>query len=198
MSRQSSMDPSRRRASHCPSARPSAAVRSSAASSTRMPSSLGNTSTGSSPATPRSSRRRAGPGPVRGLLGGQPAGPQTASSARTRKRASRPASAPYDLPPAPGRPTRVEPEYGAAGPCNTWPPGTSTRAVMGRCEAKTGIAPFGRLVEQVMERAVPLGGSRVLGGGQRLVASGRSRGQADAPGVSAKPSWCICRCMPVG
>lgn len=57
------------------------------------------------------------------------------------------------LPPGPGRPRRVEAEYERGGALQylaAWD--VQEGLVMGRCEAKTGIAPFGRLVEQVMER----------------------------------------------
>jgi hypothetical protein len=57
------------------------------------------------------------------------------------------------LEPAPGRPRRVEPEYKRGGALQylaAWD--VQEGLVMGRCEAKTGIAPFGRLVDQVMRR----------------------------------------------
>jgi DDE superfamily endonuclease len=57
------------------------------------------------------------------------------------------------LPPAPGRRRRVEPEYERGGALQylaAWD--VQEGLVMGRCEATTGIAPFGRLVAQVMER----------------------------------------------
>ena len=57
------------------------------------------------------------------------------------------------LEPAPGRPRRVEPEYkrgGALQYLTAWD--VQEGLVMGRCEAKTGIEPFGRLVAQVMGR----------------------------------------------
>lgn len=56
------------------------------------------------------------------------------------------------LPPAPGRPRRVEHEYERGGALQylaAWD--VQEGRVMGRCEAKTGIEPFGRLVQQVME-----------------------------------------------
>jgi hypothetical protein len=55
------------------------------------------------------------------------------------------------LPPGPGRCRRVEHEYvrgGALQHLAAWDVQRGT--VMGRCEAKTGIEPFGRLAEQVM------------------------------------------------
>ena len=57
------------------------------------------------------------------------------------------------LGPAPGRRRRVEPEYERGGALQylaAWD--VQEGLVMGRCEATTGIAPFGRLVAQVMER----------------------------------------------
>jgi hypothetical protein len=56
------------------------------------------------------------------------------------------------LPPGPGRRRRVEFEYQRGGALQylaAWD--VQQGLVMGRCEAKTGIDPFGRLVEQVME-----------------------------------------------
>jgi hypothetical protein len=55
------------------------------------------------------------------------------------------------LPPGPGRCRRVEHEYERGGALQylaAWD--VLVGRVMGRCEAKTGIEPFGRLVEQVM------------------------------------------------
>jgi hypothetical protein len=55
------------------------------------------------------------------------------------------------LPPAPGRTMRVEHEYKRAGAWAYFAAWDVRRAkVHGRCERKTGIAPFERLVEQVM------------------------------------------------
>jgi DDE superfamily endonuclease len=57
------------------------------------------------------------------------------------------------LPPAPGRCRRLEHEYGRGGALQYlagWD--VQEGLVVGRCEAKTGIEPFGRLVQQVMER----------------------------------------------
>jgi hypothetical protein len=55
--------------------------------------------------------------------------------------------------PAPGRRRRVEHEYERGGALQylaAWD--IQEGIVMGRCEATTGIEPFGRLVKQVMER----------------------------------------------
>lgn len=55
------------------------------------------------------------------------------------------------LPPAPGRPMRIEHEYVRAGAWAYLAAWDVHRAkVFGRCERKTGIAPFERLVAQVM------------------------------------------------
>jgi hypothetical protein len=59
-----------------------------------------------------------------------------------------------ETPPGPDRPRRVEHTYGRTGALQylaAWD--VRRRTVLGRCEAKTGIAPFGRLVDQI--RAAP-------------------------------------------
>jgi hypothetical protein len=56
------------------------------------------------------------------------------------------------LEPGPGRPRRVAAKYKRGGALQylaAWD--VQQGRVMGRCEARTGIAPFGRLVQQVME-----------------------------------------------
>lgn len=68
---------------------------------------------------------------------------KTSIQARRRKHRS--------LPPAPGRPIRVEHEYARAGTLAYLAAWDVHRArLFGRCEQKTGIAPFERLVSQVM------------------------------------------------
>ena len=70
---------------------------------------------------------------------------KTSIQARKRCRAT--------LPPGPGRCRRVEHEYERGGALQylaAWD--VQVGRVMGRCEAKTGIEPFGRLVEQVMSQ----------------------------------------------
>jgi hypothetical protein len=67
------------------------------------------------------------------------------------------------LGPAAGRRRRVESEYGRGGALQylaAWD--VQEGRVMGRCEAKTGIEPFGRLVQQVMEQPVYGSASRVF------------------------------------
>ena len=68
---------------------------------------------------------------------------KTSVQARARRHPS--------LAPAPGRDARVEHEYGRAGALQYFAAWDVHRAkIFGRCEAKTGIEPFGRLVGQVM------------------------------------------------
>ena len=68
---------------------------------------------------------------------------KTSIQARRRKHPS--------LPPAPGRPIYVEHEYARAGAWAYLAAWDVHRAkLFGRCEGKTGIAPFDRLVAQVM------------------------------------------------
>ena len=80
------------------------------------------------------------------------------------------------LPPAPARAMRVEPEYrrmGALAYVAAWD--VKQARVFGRCEAKTGIEPFDRLVLQVMSREPYRSASRVFW----IVDNGSShRGQA--------------------
>ncbi|MDA8051347.1 MAG: hypothetical protein M0002_15330, partial [Rhodospirillales bacterium] len=58
------------------------------------------------------------------------------------------------LPPKPGRPVYVEHEYARAGAWIYLAAWDVHRAkLFGRGEKKTGIAPFERLVEQVMQHA---------------------------------------------
>lgn len=52
----------------------------------------------------------------------------------------------------PGRPMRVEHEYQRCGAWAYLALDVHRARVFGRCEAKSGIAPFDRLVEQVMTR----------------------------------------------
>jgi len=58
------------------------------------------------------------------------------------------------LPPGPGRPHRVESEYERCGALQYLAAWDVRRGyIMGRCEATTGIVPFGRLVAQVLAQA---------------------------------------------
>lgn len=97
-------------------------------------------------------------GPILDLYQGfwdrQPLGPKdfiisadekTSIQARTRGHAS--------LPPEPGKPARIESEYERGGAVQYLAAWDVRRGyVMGRCEAKTGIVPFGRLVKQVLDQ----------------------------------------------
>jgi hypothetical protein len=82
------------------------------------------------------------------------------------------------LGPAPGRSLRVEHEYERGGALQYLAAWDVRRGyVMGRCEPKTGIVPFGRLVAQVMERPLYRGADRVFW----IVDNGSShRGEASA------------------
>ena len=87
-----------------------------------------------------------------GLWQGQPLGPKdhilsadekTSIQARLRCHPS--------LPPAPDRPARIEHEYERGGALQYLAAWDVRRGyVMGRCEPTTGIAPFGRLIHQVL------------------------------------------------
>jgi DDE superfamily endonuclease len=82
------------------------------------------------------------------------------------------------LPPAPGRVRRVEHEYERGGALQYLAGWDVQRGrVLGRCEATTGIAPFGRLVDQVMTQQPYCSAPRVFW----VVDNGSShRGQAAA------------------
>lgn len=57
------------------------------------------------------------------------------------------------LPPAPGRPARIENEYERGGALQYLAAWDVRRGyVMDRCEPRTGIKPFGRLVDQVLSQ----------------------------------------------
>lgn len=99
-----------------------------------------------------------------GLWQGQPLGAndfvissdeKTSIQARLRCHAS--------VAPAPGAPLRIEPEYergGAVQYLAAWD--VARGVVFGRCEGKTGIASFGRLVDQVMQQAPYCDAERVF------------------------------------
>jgi hypothetical protein len=99
---------------------------------------------------------------------------KTSIQARIRRHAT--------LGPAPGRRRRVEAEYERGGALQylaAWD--VQQGMVMGLCEAKTGIEPFGRLVQQVMERPVYGSAGRVF----RVVDNGSShRGEASVKRMS--------------
>jgi hypothetical protein len=87
-----------------------------------------------------------------GMWQGEPLGPRdyilsadekTSIQARIRCHGS--------LPPAPGRPAYIENEYARGGALQYLAAWDVRRGcVMGRCEPTTGMAPFGRLVQQVL------------------------------------------------
>jgi len=87
-----------------------------------------------------------------GIWQGQPLGPKdhilsadekTSIQARIRCHPS--------VPPAPGRPARIEQDYERGGALQYLAAWDVRRGyVMGRCEPTTGIEPFGRLVNQVL------------------------------------------------
>jgi DDE superfamily endonuclease len=88
------------------------------------------------------------------------------------------------LPPAPGRPLYVEHEYARAGAWAYIAAWDVHRAkLFGRCERKTGIVPFGRLVAQVMRHQPYRSARRVFW----IVDNGSShRGQRAAARLRAK------------
>jgi hypothetical protein len=83
---------------------------------------------------------------------------------------------------APGRPRRIEHEYKRGGALQYLAAWDVQRGyVMGRCEPSTGIAPFGRLVAQVMEQEPYRSAERVFW----VVDNGSShRGHASAKRVA--------------
>ena len=88
------------------------------------------------------------------------------------------------LAPAPRRPRRVEHEYGRGGALQDLAAWDVRRgSVLGRCEPKTGIVPFGRWVAQVRERAPYRSADRVFwvvdkGSSHRGVASAKRLAKA--------------------
>jgi hypothetical protein len=102
--------------------------------------------------------------PYAGTWQGQPLGPKdhilsadekTSIQARIRCHPS--------LPPAPGRPAYIENEYARGGALQYLAAWDVRRGyVMGRCEPKTGIAPFGRLVNQVLAQEPYRSGERLF------------------------------------
>jgi hypothetical protein len=101
---------------------------------------------------------------------------KTSIQARRRKHRS--------LPPAPGRPIRVEHEYARTGALAYLAAWDVHRArLFGRCERKTGIAPFERLVAQVMGKEPYRSAHRVF-----IVADNGSshRGQRAADRIRTK------------
>jgi hypothetical protein len=93
------------------------------------------------------------------------------------------------LPPAPGRPRRVEFEYDRGGALQYLAAWDVRRGwVSGRCEAHTGIEPFGRLVDQVMGQEPYASAERVFwvvdnGSSHRGAASAKRLSQASPNAV---------------
>ena len=89
------------------------------------------------------------------------------------------------LPTAPGRPTRIENEYERGGALQYLAAWDVRRGyVMGRCELKTGIEPFGRLVNQVLSEEPYRSAQRLFwivdnGSSHRGEASENRLGQVD-------------------
>jgi hypothetical protein len=93
------------------------------------------------------------------------------------------------LGPGPGRRRRVEHEYERGGALQYLAAWDVQRGrVMGRCEARTGIEPFGRLVEQVMghpDYSMPHGGTDIRSRVFWVVDNGSShRGEASVKRLS--------------
>jgi hypothetical protein len=96
---------------------------------------------------------------------------KTSIQARIRRHGS--------APPRPGQPARVEHEYGRGGALAYLAAWDVRRGgVIGRCEATTGKAPFGRLVDQVMQQEPYRSARRVFW----LVDQGSSHRGAKAAG----------------
>ncbi len=90
------------------------------------------------------------------------------------------------LPPEAGKPRRVENEYKRGGALQYLAAWDVRRGVvMGRCEAKTGIEPFGRLVDQVLTEEPYRSGERLFwivdnGSSHRGAAAQKRLRQVDA------------------
>ena len=103
---------------------------------------------------------------------------QTSIQARIRCHAS--------LPPAPGRPASIENEYARGGALQYLAAWDVRRGyVMGRCEPTTGIAPFGRLVKQVLAEEPYRSSERLFwivdnGSSHRGAAAKKRLGQVDS------------------
>jgi DDE superfamily endonuclease len=112
---------------------------------------------------------------------------KTSIQARRRKH--------FSLPPAPGRPIYVEHEYARTDACAYIAAWDVHRAkLFGRCERKTGIAPFDRLVAQVMREEPYRSARRVFW----ITDNGSShRGQRAADRLRAKWPNVILVHMPV-
>jgi hypothetical protein len=108
---------------------------------------------------PRDPRFAEKAGPILDLYGGwwqgKPLGPKDyvlSSDEKTSIQARKRCHA--EIPPRPGQTRRIEPEYKRQGALQYLAAWDVRRGlIMGRCEAKTGIVPFGRLLDQVREQS---------------------------------------------
>ena len=116
---------------------------------------------------------------------------KTSVQARARRHPS--------LAPAPGRNARVEHEYGRAGALQYFAAWDVHRGkIFGRCEAKTGIEPFGRLVGQVMGSEPHPSACRVFAWSTTVPATAVKPLASGLLPVGRTPSWSNCPSMPPG
>ena len=140
---------------------------------------------------PRAPHCAAQAGPMLALYAGRwhgpPLGPKDYSlsaDAKTSLQARRRGHP--SLPPAPGRAASIENEYARGGALPYLAAWDVRRGyVIGRCEPTTGIAPFGRLVKQVLAEEPYRSGERLFwivdnGSSQRGDASKQRRRQVDS------------------
>jgi hypothetical protein len=131
-----------------------------------------------------------------GLWEGEALGPKDfvlSSDEKTSIQARRRCHA--ETPPRPRRRRRIEPEYkrmGALQYLAAWDVRRGT--VLGRCEAKTGIEPFGRLVDQILDQEPYREAERLF----LIVDNGSShRGQASVARLRARDQRVILVHTPV-
>jgi DDE superfamily endonuclease len=100
-----------------------------------------------------------------------------------------------ETPPSPGRRRRIEPEYKRMGALQYLAAWDVRRGmVIGRCEAKTGIEPFGRLVDQILDQEPYSEAERLF----LIVDNGSShRGQASVARLRARDPRLILLHTPV-
>jgi hypothetical protein len=97
-----------------------------------------------------------------GMWQGQPLGPHEHILSADEKPSIQARRCHPALPPAPGRPAYIENEYKRGGALQYWAAWDVRRGyVMGRCEPRTGIQPFGRLVNQVLAEEPYRSGERL-------------------------------------
>ena len=104
-----------------------------------------------------------------------------------------------EMPPEPKQSRRIEAEYernGALQYLAAWD--VHRGIVLGRCEAKTGIKPFGRLVDQVLEQE-PYKDANGCSSSWTMVRRIEARRRwSGCVGATSGSSWCIRRSMRVG